>query len=366
MNIEIEKIRIDGGTQARAAINYTVVDEYAAIIREGDDFDPVVVYHDGAEYWLADGFHRYHAYRKAMAIEMPAEIRQGSLRDAVLFSLGSNATHGLRRTNADKEKAVMTMLKDGEWAAWSDREIARRCVVNNHFVARIRAEIKPETEKRAIDSKGKKSNNGSTPIVLDDGGDEEKRKFTTSTGKTSTRTVKPKPPTVNTAGMEILTAKKEKAKDEEAAMLEAHGIEEGPIPEHSAPEEDDGKTVPKWRYEKLKQDYHREKSRADMWEKEAAKLQSALDKAKTDNDLLDSENQNLVERTAEYEELKAIVDADDSAGKAAEIIKEQEKTVRRLESRIESMQYDGAVLARELEWRRKKMKKDEKLNAQEG
>jgi hypothetical protein len=67
-----------------------------------------------------------------------ADIRQGTRRDAVLFSVGANATHGLRRTNEDKRRSVMTLLNDPEWARWSDREIARQCGVDNSFVSRLR------------------------------------------------------------------------------------------------------------------------------------------------------------------------------------------------------------------------------------
>ena len=63
----------------------------------------------------------------------------------MLFSVGANATHGLRRTNDDKRRAVLTLLSDAEWSQWSDREIAKRCGVSPDTVGRIRAES-PLTE----------------------------------------------------------------------------------------------------------------------------------------------------------------------------------------------------------------------------
>ena len=68
-------------------------------------------------------------------------MRTGTLRDAVLFSVGANAAHGLRRTNADKRRAVETLLADAEWSAWSDREIARRCCVHHDMVAVARKSL---------------------------------------------------------------------------------------------------------------------------------------------------------------------------------------------------------------------------------
>jgi hypothetical protein len=101
-------------------------------------FPPVMLFTDGQDYWLGDGFHRVLAARKAGLSEIAAEVRQGTQRDAVLFAISANAEHGLRRTSADKRKAVALLLGDAEWSQWSDREIARRCQVGNAFVSRMR------------------------------------------------------------------------------------------------------------------------------------------------------------------------------------------------------------------------------------
>ena len=68
-------------------------------------------------------------------------MKQGDRRQAILFSVGANATHGLRRTNADKRRAVMRLLEDDEWKNWSDREIGRRTGVSNRFVSNLRADF---------------------------------------------------------------------------------------------------------------------------------------------------------------------------------------------------------------------------------
>jgi hypothetical protein len=46
--------------------------------------------------------------------EAPAEVRTGSRRDAVRYSVGANSVHGLRRTNEDKRREVQTLLADAE------------------------------------------------------------------------------------------------------------------------------------------------------------------------------------------------------------------------------------------------------------
>ncbi len=140
-SLPLEKIKLDGGTQSRADINKVVVEEYAQTIRDGTDFPPVTVFFDGKKHWLADGFHRVAAYRLAGAMEIPTAVHQGTRRDAVLFSVGANASHGLRRTNDDKRRAVTTLLSDKEWSAWSDRQIAKQCGVHHEMVGRLREEL---------------------------------------------------------------------------------------------------------------------------------------------------------------------------------------------------------------------------------
>ncbi|MCL2000844.1 MAG: hypothetical protein FWG74_05375, partial [Planctomycetes bacterium] len=69
---------------------------------------------------------------------IPAEVRSGTFRDALLFAAGANAGHGLRRTNADKRRAVEMLLGEPECVGWSNEQIARHCRVGPHLVAEIR------------------------------------------------------------------------------------------------------------------------------------------------------------------------------------------------------------------------------------
>lgn len=150
MNLSLGEIRINGGTQQRVEINEAVVAEYAEVIRSGTDMPPIVVFDDGAELWVAEGFHRYHAYRQAGATEITCEVRKGTKREAILFSAGANATHGLRRTNADKRKAVETLLNDTEWSKWSSRDIAKTCGVSHDFVSRIKTSLSSDDSDVAV------------------------------------------------------------------------------------------------------------------------------------------------------------------------------------------------------------------------
>ncbi len=136
--VELSLIRTDGGTQPRAAIDVTLVETYAADMGRGDPFPPPVVFFDGADYWLADGFHRVNAAAALKRDGLLCEVRQGTQRDAILYSVGANDSHGLRRTNEDKRRAVLRLLNDPEWSVWGDREIARACRVGHPLVASLR------------------------------------------------------------------------------------------------------------------------------------------------------------------------------------------------------------------------------------
>lgn len=134
--IKLTDIRIDGGTQTRAEISNATVEEYAEAVLEGVKFPPVDLFFDGVENWLADGFHRYHAHKRAKVTDIAATIHNGSKDDALVFALGANRANGLRRTNEDKRKCVGIAVE--RWPERSDRWIAEVCGVSNHMVADCR------------------------------------------------------------------------------------------------------------------------------------------------------------------------------------------------------------------------------------
>jgi ParB-like chromosome segregation protein Spo0J len=155
MNINLTKIRIDCGTQSRTKIDDLVVAQYCESIKGGTVFPSVVVFHDGLEYYLADGFHRFLATKAAGSPGIDCDVINGTLRDALLYSYGANGEHGLQRTNADKRNVVVRMLQDIEFSDWSDREIAKHCHVSHVFVGNIRKELGASKEATKFERGGK-------------------------------------------------------------------------------------------------------------------------------------------------------------------------------------------------------------------
>ncbi|MFA7295688.1 MAG: hypothetical protein WC211_00710 [Dehalococcoidia bacterium] len=150
--VEIRRVRIDGGTQIRADLyDPAVLAEYAEALKSGAKFPPIHVVEEGDDLWLVDGFHRHAAHLREKRGVIDAQVKQGTRRDAILAAVGANRTHGLRRTNADKRAAVALLLADAEWSGKSNRWIAERCGVSDHFVAAQRPEPEATARKRSTD-----------------------------------------------------------------------------------------------------------------------------------------------------------------------------------------------------------------------
>jgi len=139
--LSLSQVRRDGGTQPRSRLNDAIVEEYAEDMRNGKVFPPVVVFYDGQDYWLADGFHRIKAAEQAGFEKIGVDLHHGARREAVLHSVGANAVHGLRRTPADKRRAVVRLLSDPEWSKWTNNEIARQCAVSESLVRTVKGEL---------------------------------------------------------------------------------------------------------------------------------------------------------------------------------------------------------------------------------
>jgi hypothetical protein len=153
MKINIEKIRIDGDTQSRVSLKEYLIQEYTENYLNGVNMTPIKVFFDGLDNWLGDGFHRYHAQRRAKIKEVDCDVSKGTKRDAKIYSWGANSTHGLRRSNEDLRKSVIEALEDVEIGSKSNREIARICKCSDMTVGRIRKEL---ALKKEMGKKSKK------------------------------------------------------------------------------------------------------------------------------------------------------------------------------------------------------------------
>jgi len=159
--IKITTIRIDGGTQARLKLNQDVVKEYSEHMKDGDKFPPIIVFHDGSEYWLADGFHRYFASKSNGALEIECDVRDGTLDDAILYAFSANGRRGLSMSAEDNRNIIIRMLKHPVWSKWSNAEIAKHVGVSKMTVGRVKASLEKDkpspTKKKYKDKHGNES-----------------------------------------------------------------------------------------------------------------------------------------------------------------------------------------------------------------
>jgi uncharacterized ParB-like nuclease family protein len=141
------EIRREVSLQMRARIDPKTVKEYREALQNGAKFPPVVTIFSGVYYYLVDGWHRFEAYSAEGIVDIQADVYEGSYRSAQLYALSANATHGLRRTNKDKKRAVTLMLEDDEWAQWSDQNIAAHCGVSPTTVGKYRSSYLSNLER---------------------------------------------------------------------------------------------------------------------------------------------------------------------------------------------------------------------------
>lgn len=151
MNLRLDALVLDPRCQPRTEILSRLVDEYAEDRKAGSEFPPVTVFSDGEVYWLADGWHRVYAARKLKRASVEADVREGGVREAILYAMGANAHHGARRTNEDKRRAVKVLLADTVWMKWTDNKIAKQCGVTHPFVGSIRASLVTVTSEPATE-----------------------------------------------------------------------------------------------------------------------------------------------------------------------------------------------------------------------
>lgn len=138
IKIALTEVSIDSDLQPRAMITESIVEEYAEAMSNGSSFPPITVFSDGEKNWLADGYHRFHAARKAGLDKISAEFRTGTKLDALKYALSANTKHGLRRSQEDRKRAVLIALR--EFGSHSNREIARMVSVDDKTVAKYRTE----------------------------------------------------------------------------------------------------------------------------------------------------------------------------------------------------------------------------------
>lgn len=136
--INVADIVANKAMMMRQEISKKTITKYAKDMEAGADFPPVICFEIDGQYILVDGFHRCGAYQKLGIEKIQADVRLGTIDEALLVAVRADAHEGLARSNADKEKAVKALLASGKWSRETDGFIANAAGVSRPYVLKLR------------------------------------------------------------------------------------------------------------------------------------------------------------------------------------------------------------------------------------
>lgn len=119
IKINTDRLSRHAETQIRAQADPHLIAEYAQAMLNDAEFPPIVVFDDGKFLHIGDGWHRAdaralaHAKRPELPNEILAEVRKGSLEDALRYAMRANHAHGKRLTEEDYGRAIQVALRHG-------------------------------------------------------------------------------------------------------------------------------------------------------------------------------------------------------------------------------------------------------------
>lgn len=144
----IARMKFDAGTQFRQTMDKDAIADYAEKKKAGVKFPDVDVFFDGHDYILAHGFHRVSADIMNGETHAWAQVHRGDARKAILFAVGQNDDHGVRRTISDKRLAALALLEDKEWKRLSNGVIAEKTKTSAPFVGKLRQKLREQGQEQ--------------------------------------------------------------------------------------------------------------------------------------------------------------------------------------------------------------------------
>ena len=159
-SLPIASLLLDDIYQPRQGLNNDVVARYAEILADEilvngkSDCPPVDVFcftENGAEnYYLVHGHHRYAAFKKCQAGEIPCKIYRGSKDDAIRLAMQANIFNGLQLTRKEVAIACRRYMAANnalpEEQRESNRAIARRFLVDPKSIRNYQAILESEAK----------------------------------------------------------------------------------------------------------------------------------------------------------------------------------------------------------------------------
>ena len=144
--LRIDAIRIDGGTQVREQDHPEYAQALADDLANGDLMPPPLVFDDGDNLWMCQGFYRLRAAKACGKDEIECEVREGTLQDAIWAAIPSNREHGLRRSHADIIKVIKMAVQHPNALETTQADLARYLGVARQTVAKYASQARPPVD----------------------------------------------------------------------------------------------------------------------------------------------------------------------------------------------------------------------------
>lgn len=152
LNLKLADLDRSGLCQSRVTTDKERLAEYQSVweLEETEaikaEFPPCIIYQDGDIYHIADGFHRIQSKMLARLNTrqerrtIECEVRQGTMQDAITYSLGANLRHGLRPNTADKKRAILLYYSlNPKHCAHANNKVAQIVGCSHTFVGAWKA-----------------------------------------------------------------------------------------------------------------------------------------------------------------------------------------------------------------------------------
>jgi hypothetical protein len=152
--VPVDELELDARCQARSEIRPEIVDEYAALYAAEVKLPPISVFDVNGKMFIVDGIHRFSAAVKAgVEFIRCTVVGKGTVEDAAWHATGVNQVHGIRRSNADKRRAVQLALESDIGSEQSSTTIAEHVGVSADFVSRVRKEVEGPSAPERVRAK---------------------------------------------------------------------------------------------------------------------------------------------------------------------------------------------------------------------
>jgi hypothetical protein len=132
IRIPLSRIASDGTQFLRATVDQAVLTGYMRLIADGIALPAIVLFYDGTDYHIGDGFHRYKAALGLGQPEMLAEVRPGNRLDALWFAMGHSAS-----SLSIDEKRALALRALALWPIKSQRAIAKQLACDKGVINRL-------------------------------------------------------------------------------------------------------------------------------------------------------------------------------------------------------------------------------------